>query len=164
MMSSRNWEKKQQQMAAILSGVMRDRGWQAQLELHSIFLRWAELVDEEVALHAQPLKIVKGVLWVEVENSAWLQQFGYQKVHILRQLNSVLAGQKLSGLRFVLPQLDGRKKEEQQQLRFSAPPQEEVRHFEEQAAFIEDKAAREALIRFWYLSQACVRDEEEKPA
>ncbi|SHO51418.1 DUF721 domain-containing protein [Desulfopila aestuarii] len=152
-------ENKQKRMAAILPGVLRDRGWQAQMELHSIFLQWAKVVDETVSAHAQPLKIVKGTLWVEVENSAWLQQLQYQKVSVLKSINDFFQEKKISDIRFVLPQLSGQEPPKEHKVRFAAPPPEELKRFEEQAASIEDEATRNALVRFWYLSKACIREE-----
>jgi hypothetical protein len=147
-----------QNMAAILPGVLKERGWQTQIELHSIFLNWSKVVDDETAAHGQPLKIVKGTLWVEVENSAWLQQLQYRKVALLRSINSFLPGEKIKGLRFVLPQPDRPLGAETVKIRFVPPLPEALRGFEEQAACIEDKETREALVRLWYLAKACVRE------
>lgn len=150
-------ENMKRQMAAILPAVLRDRGWEAQIELHSIFLHWRRVVDENAAAHAKPLKIVKGTLWVEVENSAWMQQLQFQRVLLLEAVNGFLRGVKIRDIRLVLPQRDEPVKDEEPQVRFSAPPREDVERFEEQAACIEDEETRQALIRFWYLSKACVR-------
>ena len=150
-------ENMQRRMAAILPGVLRDRGWEAQVELHSIFPHWSEVVDETTAAHAEPLKIVKGTLWVEVENSAWLQQIQFQKMFLLESINSFLKNVRIRDIRFVLPTLERKPRHEEPRLKFVAPPRDELKRFEEQAAFIEDEATREALVRLWYLSKACVR-------
>jgi len=152
-------ENMQKKMASILPGVLRDRGWKDQMELHSIFLQWAKVVDETVSGHAQPLKIVKGTLWVEVENSAWLQQLQFQKVSLLRSINDYFQEKKIRDIRFVLPQLCGQEPRREHKVRFEAPPPEELKRFEEQAGFIEDEATRNALIRFWYLAKACIRED-----
>lgn len=151
-------ENIKRKMAAILPGVLRDRGWDTQVELHSIFPHWAEVVDETTAAYARPLKIVKGTLWVEVENSAWLQQFQFQKMFLLESINGFLKNTKVRDIRFVLLQVEKQQENDEPRVRFAAPPPEDVRRFEDQAAFIEDEAAREALIRFWYLSKACIRE------
>lgn len=151
-------ENMKRKMAAILPGVLRDRGWETQIELHLIFPHWAKVVDETTAAHAEPLKIVKGTLWVEVENSAWMQQFQFQKMFLLESINGFLKGAKIHDIRFVLPHSENRPCAEEEKVRFAAPHPDDVKRFEEQAAFIEDEATREALIRFWYLSKACVRE------
>lgn len=152
-------ENKKKKMASILPAVLRDRGWQAQMELHSIFLQWSRVVDETVSAHAQPLKIVKGTLWVEVENSAWLQQLQYQKISVLKDINNFFQEKRIRDIRFVLPNLSAQQKPKEQKVHFAAPPPDELKRFEEQAACIEDEATREALVRFWYLSKACIREE-----
>ena len=60
--------------ADMLPQLIARRGWETQLDLHSVFPNWREIVDPETAGHCRPLKIRRGVLWLEVENSAWLQQ------------------------------------------------------------------------------------------
>jgi hypothetical protein len=77
---------------------------------------------------------------------------------LLESINGFLKDAKIRDIRFVLPRIEKRPEKEEQRVRFSAPPPEDVKKFEEQAAFIEDEATREALIRLWYLSKACVRD------
>lgn len=145
-------------LAAILPGVLKDRGWEARLEMHSIFPNWEKVVDATTATCAQPLKIVKGTLWIEVENSAWMQQLQYQKVMLLRTINGSLKNSKIEDIRFVLPRENRKGKTEEPAVRFVAPPPEELQRFEEQTSFIEDEASREALVRLWYLSKACKRE------
>ena len=41
-------------MAEILPGLVHDKGWQKQLDLHTIFTDWREIATEEVVKHAQP--------------------------------------------------------------------------------------------------------------
>jgi len=145
-------------LAAILPGVLKDQGWEARLEMHSIFPNWEKVVDATTATYAQPLKIVKGTLWVEVENSAWMQQLQYQKVMLLRTINGSLKNSKIDDIRFVLPRENRKGQTEEPKVRFVAPPPEELQRFEEQTSFIEDEASREALVRLWYLSKACKRE------
>jgi len=145
-----------QSLDNLLPNYARNRGWEEPLDLHSIFTNWDELVDDEVAAHCQPLKIVKKVLWVEVENSAWLQQLQYQTVVLLAIFNKSLRLSKLKGLRFVLAERNEHKKvKKEPSLRYVQPPAEELAAFEAQVASISDKDARDALVRFWYLSKAC---------
>jgi hypothetical protein len=142
----------------LLPQVSQHRGWQEQLELHSVFLAWEDLLDKEITAHCKPLKIVKKVLWAEVENSAWLQQFQYQSAFILRCLNQSLDTTKLKGIRFYVAEKEFEGKKKQTLLRYVPPPATELADFEEQVSSIVDKDSREALLRFWYLSKACKRE------
>lgn len=151
-------ENGEKAVSKILPSLVRDRGWDYQLELHSFFPHWHKLVNEETAAHAKPIKIVKNILWVEVENSAWLQQFQFQKMVMLESINSFLQKAQLEDIRFTLPQESEKKEVKQRAVRFVSPPKNELESFEEQAGCIKDDEARKALIRFWYLSKACKRD------
>ena len=152
---TKQWEG----LAGLLPQLSRQRGWEEQLDLHSLFVRWAELVDSDTALHCQPLKIVKKVLWVEVENSAWLQQLQFQTVPLLEILNNALSISRLEGLRFCVAEHEQTEKPESGPvLRYIPPPAKDLAAFEQQVGSIPDKEAREALIRFWYLSQACRKE------
>lgn len=156
-MVRRKREKSEKIMGNILPGLVRDRGWETQLDLHSIFPNWRKVVGGDAGNYAVPLKIVKGTLWLEVENSAWLQQFQFQKISLLDAVNAFLKKSSIRDIRFVLP--SGKEKESTplEKVQFKAPPRDELRKFEEQVAFIEDKEIRDSLVQLWYLSKACVR-------
>jgi hypothetical protein len=146
-----------QGLGELLPQLSKQKGWQVQLDLHTIFMHWEELLESEITEHCQPLKIVRKELWIEVENSAWLQQFQYQSVLILKTLNNSLRMSKLKGLRFFVAEKGFEKMNKETPLRYVPPPEKEVTEFEAQIASITDEASREALLRFWYLSKACKR-------
>lgn len=152
-------KKNLQGLRALLPQLSQQRGWEEQLALHSVFDDWPQLVDKEVAAHCRPLKIVKRVLWVEVDNNAWLQQLQYQTVHLVEILNNSLSQTKLKGIRFCVAQGGAAKvKPKEVMLRYVQPPAEDIAAFESQVGTISDEESREALMRFWYLSKACKRE------
>ncbi len=149
------------QLAEILPGVVRDKGWEIQMDLHSLFPHWKTLfAGSDLAEQARPQKISQGVLWVEVTNSSWLQQLRYQKPFILLTLNDFLQKSQLKDVRFTLSDGSWQKKRQGPAVRFQAPSPEAIAGFTEQISFIEDAEIRDSLMRFWYLSTACVRQEE----
>ena len=152
------WQKKNKQkvLAAFLPDLTRERGWEKQLDLHSIFPRWRELVGSEVSDHAQPLKIVRGILWLEVEDSSRLHHLQYQKIELLDILNQSLRLSRLSDIKMVLPV--GKKKSEKvvdRTVSFVRPDEKKIAAFEQQVGCIADEKCRESLMQFWYLSHAC---------
>lgn len=152
----KNKKKSIQGIAELLPQLAQNRGWEEQLDLHSIFVHWHDLIDAETAAHCQPLKIVKKILWVEVENSAWLQQLQFQTVVLLKILNQSLRLSKLEGLRFCVAEKENVDKEEGgATLHYVQPSATDIASFEQQAMSISDEDVRNALVRFWYLSQAC---------
>ena len=152
----------QNSLAGLLPDMMDEKGWLKQLDLYSIFPKWLDLVGGDLATYARPLKIERGVLWLEVENSAWLQQFQYEKIELLEVLNRHLRLNSLKDVKMVLPKGkaendDADKLGDGNNVVFEKPSQESVAAFERQIESIADEKCRDALMRFWYLSQACKR-------
>ncbi len=149
-------------ISGVLPDLLRQRGWEYQLDLHSIFPRWPELVGEEMSEHARPLKIEKEVLWLEVDNSSWMQQFQYEKMELLEALNRGLRISRIKDIKMTLPK--GKKgktgpsgHQSGPSIEFVRPSEEKVAAFKRQTEFIADEKCREALMQFWYLAQACKR-------
>ena len=158
-------KNRENRISRMLPGLMHDKGWEKQLDLHSIFPRWQELLGEEVSSHAQPLKIERDVLWLEVENSSWLQQMQYQKLELLDTLNSSFRLSRLKDIKMVLPKGSSGKTDKSDQqsastIEFIKPSEEKIAAFQRQVACIADEECREALMQFWYLAQACKRKTE----
>jgi len=156
---------KQNKISQLIPNLLQDRGWEVQLDLHSIFPRWKELVGDEMSEYAQPLKIDRGVLWLEVANSSWLQQLQYEKMELLDTLNSCFRLSSLKDIKMVLPKgRDGMTKPSTQEsapaIRFVKPSEEKIAAFQQQVECIADEKCREALMQFWYLAQACKRKKE----
>ena len=151
---------KTDKLSTSLPEIMRDKGWERKLDQHRVFIDWQSLVEETTAAHSRPLKVVKDVLWLEVENSSWMQELQYQKFFLLQTLNEYLKISRFSDIRFVVEE---RKKEavvkKEKSIRFVPPSTADVERFKEQISFIEDEQIRESLMRLWYLSQACRKDE-----
>ena len=145
-------------LSGTMPGLLKEKGWEHSFDQHRVFADWHSLVDGEVGQHARPLKVVKDVLWLEVANSAWMQQLHYQKTVLLDQLNAHLRISRFRDIRFSVAEEEHQPeqaKEVEQPLRFVPPPQEQVEAFEKQIESIADEAIRESLMRLWYISQAC---------
>lgn len=150
-------------ISKILPGVIHQKGWKVQLEQYDIFRKWDELAGEEVAGCSKPFKIDKNILWVEVENSAWLQELQYQKHWLLEEVNSVLTLSRLSDIRLVLDTGKGDKeKKPKVKIKFVPPSADEFENFKSKTAWIEDEQSREALRKFWYLYHACKQEKVVK--
>jgi predicted nucleic acid-binding Zn ribbon protein len=52
--------------------------------------RWDELVGAEVAEHAKPVAIERGVLSVVVDNPAWAGHLRWAEAEVVRQLDGLL--------------------------------------------------------------------------
>ena len=58
--------------------------------LHTVFVRWPELVGAAVAEHAQPLSLKDGVLTVGVDQPGWATQLRYLGATLLEQLAAAI--------------------------------------------------------------------------
>lgn len=155
--------KKNTAVSGILPELLQHKGWRVKLEMHSFFPKWKEVVGDSVSQCSRPLKIVKDVLWLEVESSAWMQQLQYQKFQILDDINATLHHSRIRDVKFVLPaETEQGSKFELPEVTFVPPDPEALEQFEKQALIIEDKAIRESLIRLYYLSKACRRRRKSK--
>ena len=157
---ARRKNTKKNNIAEVLPTISRDNGWEMQLDLHSIFPNWEKLVGEEIAEHAQPLKIERGVLWIEVDNSSWLQQIQYEKLGLLDNLNNFLQLTTLKDIKMILPKGEWRKAKPPPKVTFVRPSAKKIAEFQRQVECIADEKCREALMQFWYLAEACKRDRE----
>lgn len=158
-MRKRTYQYGDQSLQATFAGIIRDKDWEKKFDQHRIFHKWTDLVDRETAGCSRPLKVVQDVLWVEVENSAWLQQLQFKKLQLLEDLNDYLRVSYFTDIRFtVVAQSTTTEQEEDKRPRMVPPSGEEIEQFEKQVASIEDEETRQALIRLWYVSQAVRRD------
>ena len=158
-MRKRTYQYGDQSLRATFAGIIRDKDWETKFDQHRIFLVWSELVDSEIGAHARPLKIVNDVLWVEVDNSAWVQQLQFRKLDLLDQLNDHLRVSYFTDIKFTVGEsVKVQKEKETPAPRMIPPSDEEIARFEKQIEFIEDEDIREAMTRLWYVSQAVRRN------
>lgn len=146
-----------QDLAALLPGISNRQGWRQQLDIHSIFLNWEKLVDPSTSAHARPLKIVNNVLWLEIANSAWMQQLQFQKIQLLETLNKTFRLSRLEDIRFTLTNGHETVERVQPTIHFIQPSAAARESFEQQIALIEDEKVRDSLMSLWYLSHSCQR-------
>ncbi len=146
----------------ILRALIRANGWEKQLDLYSIFPQWEELVGENIAMHAKPVKIERDTLWLEVENSSWLTELQYSTYDILEGVNSRLTLGRIRDIKMALP----RKGEvfippqkPQIEVEFIPPDEESAAEYREKADTISDELCRESLFSFWYIAQSCRRSD-----
>jgi hypothetical protein len=151
---------KQNTIAGVLPLLLREMGWEKQLDLHSIFVGWREIVGEELYEHARPHKVERGVLWLEVDTSSWLQQLQFTKLDLLESLNRRLKLSTLRDIKMVLPKGRGFQQEEKPgpAVTFVPPSADKIAAFQRQVECIADEKCREALMQFWYLAEACKRE------
>ena len=77
-------------MAEALDAVRARPGWAARLEGARIHERWVEIAGDQLARHAEPVRLAGGVLVVRASSSAWAEQVRYLSSALSRRANEVL--------------------------------------------------------------------------
>ncbi len=72
------------------------RGW-------TLIEEWPGLVGPRVARHSRAVGFQGGILQVEVEGSAWMQELGFLKRELLHTVNRHLGSELVRDIRFVIP-------------------------------------------------------------
>jgi predicted nucleic acid-binding Zn ribbon protein len=73
-----------------LDVVARSLGAPPPAALGALFARWPELVGATLAAHCRPLSLVRGVLVVAVDHTAWAAQLRWLEADVLRRLEERL--------------------------------------------------------------------------
>ncbi len=74
------------------------------LESIKIFAIWDRIAGEKLAAHCQPVRIDRGILYVEVDDPIWLAQLKYMKIDIQNKITDTLEKETLKDIRFYLKQ------------------------------------------------------------
>lgn len=72
------------------------------LESIKIFAVWDRIAGEKLAAHCQPVRIDRGVLYVEVDDPIWLAQLRYMKIDIQNKITDTLQKEAITDVRFYL--------------------------------------------------------------
>ena len=67
-------ERDPQPLGRIAGRIALERGWSSRLTTGQLFGRWAAIVGEDVAEHAQPIELKDGELSVQADSTAWATQ------------------------------------------------------------------------------------------
>ena len=58
--------------------------------MHTVFVRWPELVGPAIAEHARPLSLKNGILTIGVDQPGWATQLRYLGATLLDQLAAAI--------------------------------------------------------------------------
>lgn len=85
----------------MLNGVMESVGLERKRGEAEIVKVWNNLLDPMIATHAQPVKVHKGTLFVNVDSSVWLDEIvRYRRKEILEQLQTSFGRKTIQRISF----------------------------------------------------------------
>jgi hypothetical protein len=88
---------------SILRNVLASPRYHERLSRYSFVTHWHEIVGSKISQHARPLKVVRGALYVEVENPIWAQELTFHREVILSRIQEYVPSDlKINDLRFVV--------------------------------------------------------------
>ncbi len=92
-----------------LGPLAKDLGLEDALKLYRIKEAWKETLGEPLALHIAPTSLKRGLLHINADTPAWLQQAGYFREKILEKLRRFEVSDIRVKLGKVAPQKSRRK-------------------------------------------------------
>lgn len=137
-------------LVGCLKNLYAEKSWQGQWDLFLLVRKWEAVVGRELAMVTIPAYFRHDVLWVYVDNSAWMQHAQLAKPKLLEQVNAILSPRIISDLRWQLRPISG-----QEPLSVAAPkPKRKIspmreKAFREMVSTVEDKMCRKALLKLW---------------
>jgi predicted nucleic acid-binding Zn ribbon protein len=93
-------QKRFARVGDLLPTVLKSIGLGQRLKEQEVLGIWAQVVGEEIAARTQPLRVERGVLYVRVDQSAWLQELHFMEKEILRKLKEKAPDVELVRIRF----------------------------------------------------------------
>lgn len=87
-----------------LEGLIQERGWATEVNVHLLLGRWPELVGETVAEHSVPESYRDKVVVVRTSSTAWASQLGLMAPQLVAKLNASLGEGTITAIRILGPQ------------------------------------------------------------
>lgn len=90
--------KKAEWVGSLLKQILGQPGFGEQITRHQAWLIWDQLVGEQIAARARPLRLRKGVLEIQVDHPVWMQQLQMMKPQILEKIGSKIPNAGITDL------------------------------------------------------------------
>lgn len=76
----------------LLDELIKTRDWQSGLAEGEIFVKWAEIVGDEIASKSEPVEIKNQKLFIQCASTAWATQLNLVKLQLLTAIQKVAPG------------------------------------------------------------------------
>lgn len=85
----------------LINELVKQRDWQSGLSEGEIFLKWRDVVGEEIALRCEPVEIKNENLVIQCSSTAWATQLNLVKREVLETIQKIAPG--IKGLEILGP-------------------------------------------------------------
>ena len=149
-MDEDNKEQNAEKLSDIISGILKNRGWEPKVREHRVFPIWEKVVGKDIAKNSAPNRIDRGLLVVVTKNPTWTQQLTMMKKKIIDKINVELDDEIVKDIRFIQGEIPPLKKTEAipqrpKEDRFESSPEIDQEWLEELTKDIKDKELKEIL-------------------
>jgi predicted nucleic acid-binding Zn ribbon protein len=90
--------KKLKKASLFMEEILKKYGIFDKIKENDIYVVWEDEVGKEIAKHAKPAFFKEGVLFVNVDNSAWFTELKFLKDKIIKKLNKRLGIDKIKDI------------------------------------------------------------------
>ncbi|MEV0946985.1 DUF721 family protein [Rhodococcus sp. NPDC049939] len=92
-----------QPLGALTSSLAKQRGWSPKVSEGAVLGRWAQVVGEDIAAHAEPTGLRDGILSISAESTAWATQLRMMQSQILAKIAASVGHGVVKSLRVTGP-------------------------------------------------------------
>jgi predicted nucleic acid-binding Zn ribbon protein len=89
-------------LGKVLQSVLKEQRMTEEIETYKVFTLWQEIVGENMAGHARPVRITEKTVYIETDDPMWLTQLRYMKRDILRTIEGHIRPGTIKDLKFFL--------------------------------------------------------------
>ena len=73
----------------LINELVENRDWRSGLAEGEVFVKWREIVGEEIAEHSEPLEVKNAKLFIKCSSSAWATQLNLVKRQLLESIQKI---------------------------------------------------------------------------
>ncbi|MCH9720454.1 MAG: DUF721 family protein [Actinomycetia bacterium] len=92
-----------QPLGRLARDLAKNRGWSPRVAEGAVFAQWPEVVGDQIAEHAQPMRLSEGVLIVAAESTAWATQLRMVQGQLLAKIAAAVGDGVVTSLRITGP-------------------------------------------------------------
>ena len=76
-------------VADLINELVNERDWQGGLSEGEIFIKWREIVGDEIANRCEPVEIKNQKLFIQCSSTAWATQLNLVKTQVLQSIQKI---------------------------------------------------------------------------
>ena len=73
----------------LINELVENRDWKSGLAEGEVFVKWREIVGDEIATHSEPLEVKNSKLFIKCSSSAWATQLNLVKRQLLESIQKI---------------------------------------------------------------------------